>query len=641
MTGKSRIVESLGETGLLLAQRLDAALLANDRVKYYFTLLQAAEHHAAHPLDTPVPLRAVREACAIGDASLDDAPFQSELGADGDFEMPRGEQLRHQIFADVALMLLPLRSAADTDAHARYDHRLSRLRDGLDGAIGDRFSPVDVQRFTRAGAGDDDTVHRLVMDLHRELNRLHAILAVELVDGASVSSATDEDRRQVRAFMRGLNQTAPLKFDHPGLATTAARLRGGLSIQNDLGTTDAHVVVIRITGLVVHVTYSDVHAKRIQFFRELLAPFAVDWTATPSTTGETAQMIVGEYTAASPEALEQFLALVGSRLVFLIDWNRARKRLELFVSRREAIALLRHAAETGVGHRGFLQAGDAQLIYTALERTGSDRLRHGMRLDELLGKEATRTFLRAVLRLTSDGIARGHSIRLLEDEIQAELLFHSEVRNRDSFDAPADHAMFIFSISERVRDTIDRLSRADPEEQPATTASLAASWESRADELARQSLQQRRPRNDALRADLIGEGDDAADALEEVAFLLTLLSPPEREMAGALSSVAGIVNESVRDYVRCLECAKVIAESATRADTDDLLIAANRTIDAKHSADAAGRAVKAAVHGHVPESSPPYLLVDAVNALSRAAGALAHCAGALRDYALSPAVVRR
>ena len=35
--------------------------------------------------------------------------------------------------------------------------------------------------------------------------------------------------------MRGLNRTAPLKFDHPGLGATATRMDGKLVIQNDLG----------------------------------------------------------------------------------------------------------------------------------------------------------------------------------------------------------------------------------------------------------------------------------------------------------------------------------------------------------------------------------------------------------------------
>jgi len=641
MTAKAHIVESLGESGLLLAQRLDDALAANDRVKYFFTLIQTAVHQATHPLDAPTDLRTVRESCGVDDRSLDALPFHSAVDAAGQLQMPRAAEIGRRIFSDVDLMLLPVRASADAAGAARYSDRLRHLRDRLDLPARDHFSHAEVQRFVDAGHDGEDTVHRLVMDLHRELNRLHASLAVELVDGASVSGATDEDRRWVRAFMRGLNKTAPLKFDHPGLATTAARLRGGLSIQNDLGTTDAHVVVIRVTGMLARVTYSDVHGKRVRFFKEMLAPFALAWTTAPVATEDGAEMIVGEYVAASPDALEQFLAHVGSRLVFLIDWNRARKRCELFVNRRDAIALLQWAADANLGHRGFLQAGDAQLIYTALERGAPDRLRLGMRLDDVLGRDATNSFLRAVLRLTSEGIASGHSERLLQDQIQAELQFLTQASGRDAFDAVADHAMFIWSISERVRATVSQLGLGDPIPFVISSASLAAVWERHADDVARRNLQDGRHRGDPLHADLLAQGDNAADALEEVAFLLTLIAPEDLAGAAMANGIAGLVGEAVRDYVRALECAKAVAASATRADTGELLIAANRVIDAKHAADSAARAVKAAVLRGRPHSQASYLLLDVVAAFGRAAGALAHCAGALRDYALSSTAVRR
>jgi hypothetical protein len=54
--------------------------------------------------------------------------------------------------------------------------------------------------------------------------------------------------------------------------------------------------------------------------------------------------------------------------VFLIDWNRARKRLARLISKSEAVGLLKWAADNNVGHRAFLQAGDIQLIETAFDR---------------------------------------------------------------------------------------------------------------------------------------------------------------------------------------------------------------------------------------------------------------------------------
>jgi hypothetical protein len=95
------------------------------------------------------------------------------------------------------------------------------------------------------------------MDLHKVLNRLAAGCAEEIVSGAHVFGLRPDDHRSVESFMRGLEETRGLKFDHPGLDTMATRSGDRLLIQNDIGTTDAHVVVI---------TYTDVHRARAKFF---------------------------------------------------------------------------------------------------------------------------------------------------------------------------------------------------------------------------------------------------------------------------------------------------------------------------------------------------------------------------------------
>jgi hypothetical protein len=50
----------------------------------------------------------------------------------------------------------------------------------------------------------------------------------------------------MKAFMRGLHHTAALAFGHSGLGTTAVHAGDTLIIQNDIGTTDAHVLVVHV-----------------------------------------------------------------------------------------------------------------------------------------------------------------------------------------------------------------------------------------------------------------------------------------------------------------------------------------------------------------------------------------------------------
>lgn len=46
---KNKAVASLGHTSLLLPAMIKSALAANDRLKLYLTILQAAGQHARHP----------------------------------------------------------------------------------------------------------------------------------------------------------------------------------------------------------------------------------------------------------------------------------------------------------------------------------------------------------------------------------------------------------------------------------------------------------------------------------------------------------------------------------------------------------------------------------------------------------------
>ncbi|MGO9990179.1 MAG: hypothetical protein ACLPSY_15500 [Steroidobacteraceae bacterium] len=139
------------------------------------------------------------------------------------------------------------------------------------------LDPAAISAMTQIGRAHADSLHTLVMDLHKQLNAMQADLAEERVDGAAAYNLADEDRPLVLAFMKGVNRTARLKFMHPGLSTTATRIGDQLVIQNDLGTTDAHVIVIHVKQLIATVTYTDVHRERLAFFQEMLKTQAITW----------------------------------------------------------------------------------------------------------------------------------------------------------------------------------------------------------------------------------------------------------------------------------------------------------------------------------------------------------------------------
>ena len=105
------------------------------------------------------------------------------------------------------------------------------------------------------------------MDLHKVLNRLVADCSEEDIAGAQTYGLGADDRPAVEAFMRGVNSTAGLKFDHPGLAATATRVGPRLTIQNDIGATDAHVIVIAVeNSSVIYYLYGRPSGARPVFY---------------------------------------------------------------------------------------------------------------------------------------------------------------------------------------------------------------------------------------------------------------------------------------------------------------------------------------------------------------------------------------
>jgi hypothetical protein len=452
----------------------------------------------------------------------------------------------------------------------------------------------------------------------------------------------DGERALVRAFMKGVNETAGLKFDHPGLETTAAHEGDWLTIQNDLGLTKAHVLVVHVAGLSVTLTYADIHRPRLRFMQELLQTYTVQWTPPETPAGEDYEMTVGQYAAGTPDELEGFLTFLGSRLVFLIDWNRARKRLTQLVSKTDALALLKWAAENNVGHMGFLKAGDTQLIETALERAFSRELRPVARLDKWLGAEAARSFLMSVLRTTSSGTTAGHSLSLIEDEIEAELLRYLRTNDRQMLADAADHAAMISALDDHVRRTLARLKTGDGHDEASRTAELAVSWTVKADQIVRHAGRwlQASDQDHQLRV-LLTEAESAVSALEESAFLLTLVpAATDTKMLSQLGGLAHLVGGAVRQYMDCLEESRDLSTASVRTDVESFLVTVDRLVDLGRQAHTAKRALTEKLLRGPGDFHELFVVASLAHEFERAATALSRCGPIVRDYILKTRLSR-
>jgi uncharacterized protein Yka (UPF0111/DUF47 family) len=470
------------------------------------------------------------------------------------------------------------------------------------------------------------------MELHKRLNAMQADLAEETIDGAAAYNLEEADRAWVAAFMGGLNRTAKLKFAHPGLATTATRVDGRLVIQNDIGTTDAHVIVIHVERLSVSVTYTDVHPERLAFFQDLLKPRGVKWQGEQTSmlsAGAPFYLATGVFDAADAEACRAYLEFLGSRLVFLIDWNRARKELRGFLRGVDRIAVLRWAADAEIGHRGFLELGGARLVNDAIEATGGSSMHFGDRLCDILGDAETREFTQFVFKAATEGLLSGQSHGFIQDRIRVALATHFTNEEGQLLRLAADHAGLIFEIASLVRDGLQG-DQCGVDKR----ARRARRYEHDADQLVSETRAAvlRRPEYAVFRS-LMESADDAADALEDAVFFLDL-DALDGKPVGLLQTLADLIVEASQEWIKCLGHGEQICRVAGRDQTEDFLVAFDRIATLEHNADDAERALTAGAVKHARDFRQLHLFTAIGAKLEAASDALRHASLILHEHVL-------
>ncbi|WP_020659037.1 hypothetical protein [Amycolatopsis benzoatilytica] len=634
---KTEIVEELGEPTLLLPFLVTRGLAANERAKYLLSLVQAARNRADHPAGPVAVLRAERLAAGVRDPGYDEVVATAQRADDGRYLIAGAARIQRELHTAIGQMLAPLTAAGVAAPDAA---RLAALSAAAREITGDLVDGDYLDAIASTNRRDGDSPHLLVMDAHRALNQLQGRLATESVDGAACYRLGEGDRELVAAFMAGVHETEAMKFDHPGLATTATRDGDRLVIQNDLGTTDAHVVLLAVEGLAATLTYTDVHPRRLRFFESMLAGYDVDWSDAQRRHGGAVlgehHVAVARFVAADTAGLASYLRRVGSRLVFVLDWNRARKRLTPLLGRDAAIAVLSWAAEENVGHLAWLSLGGERLIYDAVEAAVTVRARYGEPLVDVLGRDSTVAVTKFALRAAALGRLAGKSARLIHDELRVEVRRHVQASHQRLLDTSAEHASLIVECAQALHGALLRLGAPGGADYLQRAAVRAAGWEHRADEFV---IAQRR---DARRVDgggtvarLTVTADDAVDSLEEAVFQLTLLAP---DATGAipplLEPVAAVAVRAAREHLKVVELARHVVDGAQSEDLEDFLLAIERVGILEHDADSADRTARAALVTQAPEFRSLYVADGVSRTVEDATDALLRSALGLRDHIL-------
>jgi len=633
---KARIIEQLGEGDVLLPSRIAEGLAANDRAKVRMSALQAAATRAGNPAAPPDDLTAECRAAGIDVGEIRSAVATARMSAPGTVGAPGLAGIIKALFADTAIMVDAV-MAGDAAAGSTAADRLSALKADVP-LDHDEIEARRIAALTSLPTGEADSVHRLIMDLHKALNRLAAGCAEESVAGAQAYGLKAGDRPIVEAFMRGLERTRALKFDHPGLGTTVARSGSRVVIQNDIGTTDAHVLVVAVEASNVTVTYTDVHHARAKFFVGLFDRFAVAWSgldreAVKSLGGGNAfYLITGRFEADRDDGRDTFLEAIGMSVVFLIDWNKARKSLRSLIDGEGATRVLEWAARHQIGHRAYLECGGADLVAAAVRHAAPARIGFGERLAAVLGRDIAVDFLKTVLRIAMEGLRDGRSSRLVRDAIETELVRHLDRTDSAMLTVVIRQLGLAHDIAAAIAsDIADRPVSG----QDSPLAARAKRIEEKADRIAidaRAAVQ--RFNASATIAQLVNTAEDAVDELEQAAFLASLapaaIAPA---LLGQLAAVADAAVGGAEAAASGIDAAAEVAQGR-RLDVDDAFEATRRLIDLEHAADDAERAITGLVLRD-GEARDAFCILELARAIERATDRFARIGHLLHEHVMA------
>ena len=638
---KSEIIERLGQTDMLLPSLIGEGLAANERVKARLSILQAACGRARDPQCPQFTMAEECRAAGIDPMPLETLVNEATVAADERLAAPGLAELGAAIWDDMAAMVRAVK-AGDAALGDGALERLASIKAGTALGFSGALEIAQIARLTGVSVGNGDSLHRLIMDLHKDLNRLAASHAEETIAGAHAYGLRPQDRAPVEAFMRGLEATRKLKFNHPGLATMATCAGERLMIQNDIGETDAHVVVIAVEPDAVTVTYTDGHLARTKFFTGLFRNFAVQWSGlerkSAAGLGDDGvfYLVTGRYRAVGGEARDAFLEAIGSSLVFLIDWNKARKVLREWIANADAIRVLDWSARHRLGHRGFLELGGAELVASAVHHAAPSRIGFGERLDYALGRDAAVDFLKAVLRISTEALCSGSSVRLARERIEAALVGHLQRVEATLFAVVIRQCGLAREIAVGIIDLLGERKRQAAAVDGAALTSRARRIEEKADRIAIEARSEiRRFNADRGVERLVNEIEDAIDELEQAAFVASLL--PKEVASRLLDPLIELCGAAISGVEAAAAGAAAAAEvpEGHRVDSEAAHAAVGRMIEAEHRGDAAERLVTTNILSGEFDLKTALSVLDLARALERATDRLAMFGHLLREHVLA------
>jgi uncharacterized protein Yka (UPF0111/DUF47 family) len=241
-------------------------------------------------------------------------------------------------------------------------------------------------------------------------------------------------------------------------------------------------------------------------------------------------------------------------------------------------------------------------------------------------------FLKTALRASTEALRAGHSVRMVRDQIEADLIRHLERVDGEMLAVVLRQV----GLANDLATAIARHMSALLTDRPADGKLLAAragKLEQKADGIAIEA------RKEVTRLDaqpvvreLIDRVEEAIDELEQAAFIASLMPKGvDGPLLTGLRELSTLAIAVTRIAASGLVAAAEVPEGR-RADAEDALAAVAHLLDAEHAADRQERAITARVFGGGLDVATSLSVIEFARAVERATDRFASFGHLLRRH---------
>jgi uncharacterized protein Yka (UPF0111/DUF47 family) len=241
-----------------------------------------------------------------------------------------------------------------------------------------------------------------------------------------------------------------------------------------------------------------------------------------------------------------------------------------------------------------------------------------------------------VLQTAATGLLKRQSAALIRDQVRAELFNHFRSAEQRLLSDIGRNAGIVAQLAGRLRTALRQEAggRGDALAQSAAQAKLA---ESRADEIVRETrATTRRILGMDTFCRILEVADDAADDLEEAAFLVGLLGTcgNHLELPAPLLALSNCLVEGAQVFQRVIGSAQHVHRGGERETMRQFLEAVDQMVTIEHRTDEQERAVTNVLISAEIDCRHLHLFSGIANHLEAAADALLRASLMLRDHVM-------